>query len=90
MHIGWDQFKPSYVQEVKSVGVIVLEPQANVLHVCMIDADNATITEAVWYHFQLILVSSSQHQYIVLVAVGVTQASQTIKVKEQRALQSRT
>jgi hypothetical protein len=71
MRIGWDRFKPSYMEEVKSAGIIVLEPRANVLDVHMIDADNASITEVVWYHFRCILVSFSQHHYIVVVAIEV-------------------
>ena len=62
------------------MGVVILEPRADVLHVCMVDTNDASIVETIQGRIRILFMPSSQHHYVAMVRIGVKSVLTMIEI----------
>lgn len=67
--VGWDPFKPSQMQEIQAMRMVVSEPWTNELDVCMVNSDDASIAEAMLRCF--LGESGLEHHNVAVIRVRV-------------------
>ena len=60
--------------------MVILKPQADVLHICVVDTNDASIVEMIRGCIRILFMPSSQHHYVVMVGIGVKSVLTTVEI----------